>query len=100
MKLQETKSTAVTFDNSVYTNTYVSNYSGETELKFSDYGDDGSEYKLNVNVPLETARAILAELQQDIESYDAFQAKKAKEKAEEEAAKAKEDSINSVETED
>ena len=100
MKLQETKSTAVTFDNSVYTNAYVSNYSGETELKFSDYGDDGSEYKLNVNVPLETARAILAELQQDIESYDAFQAKKAKEKAEEEAAKAKEDSINSVETED
>jgi hypothetical protein len=100
MKLQETKSTAVTFDNSVYTNTYVSNYSGETELKFSDYGDDGSEYKLNVNVPLETARAILAELQQDIENYDAFQAKKAKEKAEEEAAKAKEDSINSVETED
>ena len=100
MKLQETKSTAVTFDNSVYTNTYVSNYSGETELKFSDYGDDGSEYKLNVNVPLETARALLAELQQDIESYDAFQAKKAKEKAEEEAAKAKEDSINSVETED
>jgi len=100
MKLQETKSTAVTFDNSVYTNTYISNYSGETELKFSDYGDDGSEYKLNVNVPIETARAILAELQQDIENYDAFQAKKAKEKAEEEAAKAKENSINSVETED
>jgi len=100
MKVTETKTTAVNFDNSVYTNTYVSNYSGETELKFSDYGDDGSEYKLNVNVPLETARAILAELQQDIENYDAFQAKKAKEKAEEEAAKAKEDSINSVETED
>ena len=100
MKVTETKSIAVNFDNSVYTNTYVSNYSGETELKFSDYGDDGSEYKLNVNVPLETARAILAELQQDIENYDAFQARKAKEKAEEEAAKAKEDSINSVETED
>jgi len=100
MKVTETKTTAVNFDKSVYTNTYISNYSGETELKFSDYGDDGSEYKLNVNVPLETARAILAELQQDIENYDAFQAKKAKEKAEEEAAKAKEDSINSVETED
>ena len=100
MKVTETKTTAVNFDKSVYTNTYISNYSGETEIKFSDYGDDGSEYKLNVNVPLETARAILAELQQDIENYDAFQAKKAKEKAEEEAAKAKEDSINSVETED
>ena len=96
MKVTETKSTAVNFNNSVYTNTYVSNYSGETEFKFSDYRDDGSEYKLNINVPLETARAILAELQQDIENYDAFQAKQAKEQAEKEAA---EDSINSVETE-
>jgi len=100
MKVTETKSTAVNFNNSVYTNTYVSNYSGETELKFSDYRDDGSEYKLNINVPIDTARAILAELQQDIENYDAFIAKQAKEKAEEEAAKAAEDSINSVETED
>ena len=101
MKVTETKSIAVNFNNSVYTNTYVSNYNdGETEFKFSDYRDDGSEYKLNVNVPIETARSILAELQQDIENYDAFIAKQAKEKAEEEAAKAEEDSINSVETED
>ena len=76
MKVTETKTTAVNFDNSVYTNTYVSNYSGETEFKFSDYGDDGSEYKLNVNVSIETARSILAELQKDIENYDAIQAKK------------------------
>jgi hypothetical protein len=88
MKLQETKSTVVSFGNEVYTNTYVSNYSGETEFKFSDYGNDGSEFKLNINVPLETARAILAELQQDIDNHDAYQAKKAKEKAEEIAAKA------------
>ena len=90
MKVTETKSTAVNFDNSVYTNTYVSNYSGETELKFSDYRDDGSEYKLNVNVPIETARAILAELQQDIENYDASQAKKAEEKAAEKAQESQE----------
>ncbi len=90
MKVTETKTTAVNFDNSVYTNTYVSNYSGETELKFSDYRDDGSEYKLNVNVPIETARAILAELQQDIENYDASQAKKAEEKAAEKAEESQE----------
>ena len=101
MKVTETKSTVVNFGNEVYTNTYVSNYSGETELKFSDYRDDGSEYKLNVNVPIETARAILAELQQDIENYDAYQAKKEAEKAAELVAeKAAEDSINSAETED
>ena len=87
MKVTETKSIAVNFDNSVYTNTYVSNYSGETELKFSDYRDDGSEYKLNVNVPIETARAILAELQKDIEGYDVTQAKKQAEKAAELVAK-------------
>ena len=88
MKVTETKTTAVNFDNSVYTNTYVSNYNGgETELKFSDYRDDGSEYKLNVNVPIETARAILAELQKDIEGYDVIQAKKQAEKAAELVAK-------------
>ena len=95
MKVTETKSTAVNFDNSVYTNTYVSNYSGETEFKFSDYRDDGSEYKININVPIETARAILAELQQDIENYDAFQAKQEADKAAELAAKNTEESEES-----
>ena len=95
MKVTETKSTAVNFNNSVYTNTYVSNYSGETEFKFSDYRDDGSEYKININVPIETARAILAELQQDIENYDAFQAKQEADKAAELAAKKAEESQES-----
>ena len=79
MKIQKTEALALSFGNEVYTNTYVSNYSGETELKFSDYSNDGSEYKLNINVPIETARSILNELQQDLENYDAFQAKKAQE---------------------
>ena len=96
MKVTETKSIAVNFNNSVYTNTYVSNYNGgETEFKFSDYRDDGSEYKLNINVPIETARAILAELQQDIENYDAFIAKQEAEKAAELAAKKAEESEES-----
>ena len=95
MKVTETKSTVVNFGNEVYTNTYVSNYSGETELKFSDYRDDGSEYKLNVNVPIETARAILAELKQDIENYDAIEAKKQADKAAELAAEKAEESQES-----
>ena len=96
MKVTETKTTVVNFDNSVYTNTYVSSYNGgETEFKFSDYRDDGSEYKLNVNVPIETARAILAELQKDIEGYDAEQAKKQAEKAAELVAKKAEESEES-----
>ena len=95
MKVSKTDTTTVNFDNSVYTNTYVSNWSGETELKFSDYRDDGSEYKLNINVPIETARAILAELQQDIENYEATQAKKEAEKAAELMAKKAEESEES-----
>ena len=90
MKVTKTDTTAVNFDNSVYTNTYVSNWSGEVEFKFSDEFSDGTEYKLSINVPIETARAILAELQQDIENYEATQAKKEAEKQEREAKKAAE----------
>ena len=83
MKVTKTDTTAVNFDNSVYTNTYVSNWSGEVEFKFSDEFSDGTELKLSVNVPIETARSILAELQTDIEGYDRHLAKKAEEKAQE-----------------
>ena len=92
MKVTESKSTTVSLDNSCYTNTYISNGTGETEFKFSDYAHDGSEFRLAVNVPIETARAILSELQQDIENYDAYQAKKAAEKAAELVAKKAEES--------
>ena len=81
MKIQKTEALALSFGNEVYTNTYVSNYSGETEIKFHDYQSDGAEFKVNINVPIETARSILNELQQDLENYDAFQAKKAQEAA-------------------
>ena len=91
MKVTKTDTTAVNFDNSVYTNTYVSNWSGEVEFKFSDEFSDGTELKLSVNVPIETARAILAELQTDIEGYDKHLAQK----AEEEAAKKAEESQES-----
>tara|TARA_B100000427_G_scaffold217355_1_gene181504 strand:- start:354 stop:635 length:282 start_codon:yes stop_codon:yes gene_type:complete len=91
MKVTKTDTTAVNFDNSVYTNTYVSNWSGEVEFKFSDEFSDGTEYKLSINVPIETARSILAELQTDIEGYDKYLA----EKAEQEAAKKAEESQES-----
>ena len=90
MKVTETKSTTVSFDKSVYTNTYVSNWSGEVEFKFSDEFSDGTELKLSVNVPIEIARSILAELQTDIEGYDRHLAKKAEEKAAEKAQESQE----------
>ena len=90
MKVTETKSTTVSFDKSVYTNTYVSNWSGEVEFKFSDEFSDGTEYKLSINVPIETARSILAELQTDIEGYDKHLAQKAEEKAAKKAEESQE----------
>ena len=36
---------------------------------------------MNINVPIETARAIAKELQNDLDNYDSFQAKKAQEAA-------------------
>jgi len=44
MKVQNTQTTAVDFGNETYTNTYVSSWSGNVELKFQDYADGGDEY--------------------------------------------------------
>ena len=63
-------------------NTYVSTWSGNVELKFSGYESDGSEYKLNVQLPLDRARALAKELNDDLENYDKQKAEEAKRLAE------------------
>ena len=83
MKIQETRSVALDFGNEVYLNTYVSSWSGNVELKFMDYESDGSEYKLNVQLPLDKARALAVELATDLENYDKEQAAKAQRQLEE-----------------
>lgn len=83
MKVQNTQTTAVDFGNETYTNTYVSNWSGNVELKFQDYADGGDEYKLNITLPLAKARALAKELTTDLQNYDMEQAKQAQEEAEE-----------------
>jgi hypothetical protein len=83
MKVQNTQTTAVDFGNETYTNTYVSNWSGNVELKFQDYADGGDEYRLNITLPLAKARALAKELTTDLQNYDMEQAKQAQEEAEE-----------------
>ena len=83
MKVQNTQTTAIDFGNETYTNTYVSNWSGNVELKFQDYTDGGDEYKLNITLPLAKARALAKELTTDLQNYDMEQAKQAQEEAEE-----------------
>jgi len=83
MKVQNTQTTAIDFGNETYTNTYVSNWSGNVELKFQDYADGGDEYKLNITLPLAKARALAKELTTDLQNYDMEQAKQAQEEAEE-----------------
>ena len=83
MKIQKTNALQVECNNEVYLNTYVSHWSNNVELKFNGYETDGSEYKLNVVLPLDKARALLKELTTDIENFDKEQAAKAQRKLEE-----------------
>ena len=70
MKIQKTNALQVECNNEVYLNTYVSTWSGNVELKFAGYESDGSEYKLNIQLPLDKARALANELNADLENYD------------------------------
>ena len=83
MKIQKTNALNVECGTEVYLNTYVSHWSGNVELKFNGYESDGSEYKLNVVLPLDKARALLKELTNDIENFDKEQAAKAQRELEE-----------------
>ena len=83
MKIQKTNALSVECGTEVYLNTYVSSWSGTVELKFNGYESDGSEYKLNVQMPLEKARALAKELTTDLENYDKEQIAKAQREAEE-----------------
>jgi hypothetical protein len=82
MKIQKTNALQVECNNEVYLNTYVSHWSSNVELKFNGYESDGSEYKLNVVLPLDKARALAAELTADLDNYDKEQARKAAEEQE------------------
>ena len=82
MKIQKTNALQVECNNEVYLNTYVSTWSGNVELKFAGYESDGSEYKLNIQLPLDKARALASELNDDLENYDKQKAEEAKQLAE------------------
>ena len=82
MKIQKTNALQVECNNEVYLNTYVSTWSGNVELKFNGYESDGSEYKLNIQLPLDKARALANELNADLENYDKQKAEEAKRLAE------------------
>tara|TARA_Y100001934_G_C12129807_1_gene667284 strand:- start:513 stop:794 length:282 start_codon:yes stop_codon:yes gene_type:complete len=82
MKIQKTNALQVECNNEVYLNTYVSTWSGNVELKFAGYESDGSEYKLNIQLPLDKARALANELNADLENYDKQKAEEAKRLAE------------------
>ena len=83
MKIQKTNALSVECGTEVYLNTYVSGWSGNVELKFNGYESDGSEYKLNVQMPLDKARALAKELTTDLENYDKEEIAKAQREAEE-----------------
>ena len=83
MKIQKTNALQVECNNEVYLNTDVSHWSSNVELKFNGYESDGSEYKLNVVLPLDKARALSRELATDLKNYDIEQEAKAQRELEE-----------------
>ena len=83
MKIQKTEKLALDYGNEVYINTYVSSWSGNVELKLNDYSDEREEHHLIITLPLDKARALVKELNTDLNNYDEEQAKKAAEAQEE-----------------
>ena len=82
MKIQKTEKLALDYGNEVYINTYVSSWSGNVELKFNDYASDSSEHQLVLTMSLDKARALVKELNTDLDNYDKEQAAKAAEEQE------------------
>ena len=85
MKIQKTEKLALDYGNELYTNTYVSSWSGNVELKFNDYAADSSEHHLVLTMPIDKARALVKELSTDLDNYELEKARKEEEaKAEQE----------------
>ena len=82
MKIQKTEKLSVEYGSEVYLNTYVSSWSGNVELKFNDYASDSSEHHLVLTMSLDKARALVKELNTDLDNYDKEQAAKAAEEQE------------------
>ena len=82
MKIQKTEKLSLDYGNEVYINTYVSSWSGNVELKFNDYASDSSEHQLVLTMSLDKARALVKELNTDLDNYDKEQAAKAVEEQE------------------
>jgi len=85
MKIQKTEKLALDYGNELYTNTYVSSWSGNVELKFNDYASESSEHHLVITMPIDKARALVKELSTDLDNYELEKARKEEEaKAEQE----------------
>ena len=82
MKIQKTEKLSLDYGNEVYINTYVSSWSGNVELKFNDYASDSSQHHLVLTMSLDKARALVKELNTDLDNYDKEQAAKAAEEQE------------------
>ena len=79
MKIQKTEKLALDYGNELYINTYVSSWSGNVELKFNDYASDSSEHHLVLTMPIDKARALVKELNTDLDNYEKEKARKAAE---------------------
>tara|TARA_R100000008_G_C3484449_1_gene115522 strand:- start:56 stop:382 length:327 start_codon:yes stop_codon:yes gene_type:complete len=91
MEITKTTKTALKFDGSVYTNTYVSSYSKNVEIDLSATDKDGVDHTFEIFMPIEKARALAKELSGDLANYDEEELKKQRQREEEAKAEAEEE---------
>jgi hypothetical protein len=84
MKIKKTENLNVELSKEASSSTYVHSYGKQVDLDFCDTGD-GVQHNIEVKIPLALARELLAELADDIATYDR---KQAEQKAEDEAEEA------------
>ena len=87
MKIKNTNTFAVELSKSAESSIYVASWNGRADLEFTDRDEHGTVHKIEVCMPLEVARNLIAELTKEITTYDVKQAEEAAEKAAEEAEK-------------
>ena len=83
MKIEKSCKTVLNFGGNVYSNTYVSGYSGTVEIDVSEADVHGVDQKFELYLPIDKARMLAKELVGDLESYDKEVAERAEEEARE-----------------
>ena len=83
MEIEKSSKTVLKFNDSVYTNCYVSSWSGGVGLTFRATDETGVSHCYEISLPLAKAESLVNELTTDITNYHEEQRKRSEQEAEE-----------------